>query len=395
MIVPYFGEFLLTPIPLELSMNYCSHKCAYCFANLNNPERKATPKAMVSLLSDFQNRNTLVAQLLKEKYPILLSNKTDPFASSNWRLTLQILELLSALEIPVAFQTKGGKGLEEAMGLIKSSCFYVSLTCQDDAIAKKIEPGAPSMTERFRTIEMLREKGHHVWAGVNPLVKEWIPNLKGFVKRLKDAGIEYVWSEVLHLSWEQIKEMSEKEKEAIGSGILRTAQARNVPEAVMRHEMELIRECKNSGIQFGCKNWPEATDCLKPYRERYRRLFPSMTEFTTHACKTMKVGQEFSFTDWASFMKRDLPQFEKKTEFASYVYSCNRKLGKLTATSSGMDYDSILNIIWMYKEHRMCPSRSFAFKKVKIGTIDGEPIWKKGSDGFPVRSYTGKTLGRR
>lgn len=35
----YYGEFLINPIPLELSLNYCSHKCAYCFANVNQPGR--------------------------------------------------------------------------------------------------------------------------------------------------------------------------------------------------------------------------------------------------------------------------------------------------------------------------------------------------------------------
>ena len=42
MIVPYWGELFVSPAPLEMTLNHCSHACAYCFANLNDPQRRAT-----------------------------------------------------------------------------------------------------------------------------------------------------------------------------------------------------------------------------------------------------------------------------------------------------------------------------------------------------------------
>lgn len=191
MITPYFGEFLLTTIPLELSLNYCSHKCAYCFANLNKPNRKAAPQSIVNLLSEIDSRRSLVANLLALKYPVLISNKVDPFAQSNYRLTLQILELLAALRIPVSFQTKGGKGIEEAMDLIGPSCFYWSVTASDDSTAARIEPGAPSITERYRQIAMVRSRGHHVWIGANPMHRAWVPDVREFCRRMADNGIKH------------------------------------------------------------------------------------------------------------------------------------------------------------------------------------------------------------
>jgi DNA repair photolyase len=58
LIEPYWGEFLISPIPLELSLNYCSHKCAYCFANLNDPKRTSDVKAIMRFLSDYLERET-------------------------------------------------------------------------------------------------------------------------------------------------------------------------------------------------------------------------------------------------------------------------------------------------------------------------------------------------
>ena len=91
MIVPYWGEFLVTPAPLELSLNYCSNACGYCFANLNEPDRRADMQALMRLLADYHDRSTYVAALLKAGYPTVVSNRTDPFANTNYRQTLAVL----------------------------------------------------------------------------------------------------------------------------------------------------------------------------------------------------------------------------------------------------------------------------------------------------------------
>ena len=61
----YWGEFLTSPAPMELSLNYCSHGCEYCFANINTPDRKADVKAILRLLRDYPTRAPVVASLLR------------------------------------------------------------------------------------------------------------------------------------------------------------------------------------------------------------------------------------------------------------------------------------------------------------------------------------------
>lgn len=148
MIQPFYGEFLVQPFPLDLALNYCSHKCAYCFANLNKPGRKADLHGIVRQIDRMHDHENLTARLLREGYPVVMSNKVDPFAASNYKLTLPLLKLFKAKGIPVAFQTKGGKGIEDALKLVAPSYWYVSIAFQDDAIRRKIEPGAPSIDER-------------------------------------------------------------------------------------------------------------------------------------------------------------------------------------------------------------------------------------------------------
>jgi hypothetical protein len=36
----YDNELTISPIPIELSLNFYSHSCHFCFANLNAPNRR-------------------------------------------------------------------------------------------------------------------------------------------------------------------------------------------------------------------------------------------------------------------------------------------------------------------------------------------------------------------
>jgi len=77
MISAYKGEFLVSPIPLEIDLNYCSHKCNYCFANLNNPKRKANTNKIINQIKNCHNSKSIESYLLANGYPVLMSNKSE------------------------------------------------------------------------------------------------------------------------------------------------------------------------------------------------------------------------------------------------------------------------------------------------------------------------------
>ena len=144
------------------------------------------------LLSDYQNRNTLEATLLKQCYPVLLSNRVDPFANSNWFQSLPVIEAMTDLGIPIAFQTKGGKGIDDVLDMVSPSAWYVSIAMLDDSIRQRIEPGAPTIESRFELLEKLVDRGHVPTVGLNPWVPEWCPlsDVEKILERLQGIGVK-------------------------------------------------------------------------------------------------------------------------------------------------------------------------------------------------------------
>jgi hypothetical protein len=105
----YFGEFMRQFYALELSGNFCSHACAYCYANLNKPDRAANPTATLNALKTAQDRQhkDLLARLIVEKYPVVMSNHIDPFSNSNWRIYRTYIDIFRDMKIPL-FQSHIG-----------------------------------------------------------------------------------------------------------------------------------------------------------------------------------------------------------------------------------------------------------------------------------------------
>ena len=125
---PLYGGFLKIPLPIELSGNFCSHKCSYCFANLNSPTRTLDTKSVLNLLANFEKRKSLEALLLQLGCPVMISNHVDPFATSNYRQLVPIMKMMSELDIDYSVQTKGGKGWEEILEMLKPSVWYISIS---------------------------------------------------------------------------------------------------------------------------------------------------------------------------------------------------------------------------------------------------------------------------
>lgn len=146
MIVPFYGEFLLHPIPLELSFGACSHRCAYCFVDANHPNGRPLAKdinKIMRLLADYPNRETLTAKLLKAGYPVTISNRVDPFCGALHKDFLPIIQTMTELGIPIYFQTKGGFGIDKVLEYLPPSVWYVTVESLNDDVTRKISVGAP------------------------------------------------------------------------------------------------------------------------------------------------------------------------------------------------------------------------------------------------------------
>lgn len=114
------GLFYNSCAPLELSLNWCTHNCAYCFANLNLPNRKVEAKQILNFLTSYEKRTSYAAWLLQRGYPVVFSSHVDPFATTNEDLSLSILELFILKGIPFTLQTRQNRSCQSRNQSIQS-----------------------------------------------------------------------------------------------------------------------------------------------------------------------------------------------------------------------------------------------------------------------------------
>ena len=104
----------------------------------------------------------------------------------------------------IYFQTKTGEAIADVLEILdgkKNVAWYITVTCADDEISKKVEPGAPPTSERLEWAKRLAKAGCHVIVAFNPLVEAWMPKKKldKIITKLTSEGIEDFYFDSLHL----------------------------------------------------------------------------------------------------------------------------------------------------------------------------------------------------
>lgn len=113
----YCGEYLVSPVPLHFGMNHCSHACWYCFANLNRAGRRMENDDLARISRWYaKGDGPLLFWFLKNGYPMLVSNDTDPFCRSNADSFRALFEASQELGFRMTYQTKCGDEELERMG---------------------------------------------------------------------------------------------------------------------------------------------------------------------------------------------------------------------------------------------------------------------------------------
>lgn len=222
MIRPYSGEYLVQPFALHLGLNWCSHNCYYCFANLDQPERRGDWKQVINMMDRAESGaigKSLTAKWLQEKRPILVSNVSDPFAKSNDKAFQEIFQHATKLGHTFAFQTRGGAFAQDTLAASKKTSVYISVTSDKESHIKEKESGAPSFVSRMELIKKAKDLGHSVVVGINPYVPEWWDDIEGFVNWLKQTAINRVWTGTIHISNLQVRQMPSSKQVAFASEI--------------------------------------------------------------------------------------------------------------------------------------------------------------------------------
>lgn len=348
----YWGLFMNSGVPLEMALNYCGN-CHYCFADLNSPERSANVPQIMNLITGFREKDTYAAKLLQMGYPVVLSNHVDPFSKSNAPIALPIIEVMAAQGIPILFQTKACKPAYTALDLVPQSCWYITITTLDNDVLRRVEPGAPSAEERLSFIQTAIAKGHRVTVGINPCVDEWVGDDPGpLVKAIQDAGAEGVWVQPLHLSTNQLKNMADIGKAAIGESVLNKARRfRKDPDNIDIHQ-RTCAAARAIGLEVYDVGQPQYSKFFQPMKDVYEHLFPTAQDFINYCYEQGKGPNDpIYWSEYRDFFTPLLPEgvlplrnHLGASQYAHFWKDWENKIPKY------MTYEDLLLWCWRVKQ---------------------------------------------
>jgi len=174
-------------IPFTQSINPyqgCEHGCVYCYARPTHAYLDLSPGLdfETKLFAKPNAAALLTAELARPGYvcdAIAMGTNTDPYQpiEREWKITRQILEVLSACEHPVSIVTKSALverdiDLLAPMAAKNLACVYVSITTLDRDLARTLEPRAAAPHRRLAAVKALSDAGIPVGVMTAPIIPQ-------------------------------------------------------------------------------------------------------------------------------------------------------------------------------------------------------------------------------
>ena len=188
---------------LKYNMNLyrgCQHRCIYCDSRsrcyqIENFDRHVIVK---------RNALELLAQQLPRKRikgTIGTGSMNDPYMpiENQTNLTGQALQVIAQNHFPVHVLTKSDLVLKDIDTLVEINQVFAAvsftITTADDALGKKVEPGAPAVSRRFAAMKKLAERGLHTGVllmPVLPFIEDNRENIRSIVELAAAHGAAYI-----------------------------------------------------------------------------------------------------------------------------------------------------------------------------------------------------------
>ena len=177
----------------------CQHQCIYCDSR--------SECYRIENFSDILVKANAIELLRKElprkrvKGTIGFGAMNDPYMpiEAERRLARQALEIIGGCQFPVHIITKSDLVVRDIDLLQPISRTYaavsLTITTADDALAKKLEPGAPSPTRRFAAMRQLADAG--ILTGVTlmpvlPFIEDSEAGIQSILNLAAQNGARYV-----------------------------------------------------------------------------------------------------------------------------------------------------------------------------------------------------------
>jgi len=184
----------LCTCPPKLTFNPytgCDHDCVYCYASSYIPRFFETrPKKDLA-----QKLAKEVAKLKGELVSIANSSDPYPRREAENGLTRQCLEILTRHDCKIQIITKSNQVLRD-IDLLRRvpSTVAVTITTDDDELARRVEPHAPSPSARLAAVKTLIQNGILTSVRIDPIIPHVNDNPENLLETLASIGIRHITS---------------------------------------------------------------------------------------------------------------------------------------------------------------------------------------------------------
>ncbi|AXV36831.1 MAG: hypothetical protein CIT01_00755 [Methanobacterium sp. BRmetb2] len=180
----------------------CSHACIYCYARFMK-RFTGHKEAWGSFLDIKINSPQLIPKRTnkyRNKY-VLLSSVTDPYLQfeGKYKITRKILEKLLPLEIDLGILTKSNL-VSRDLDIIKKfkkSEVGISFSTLDEDLRRKLEPSAPSISARLKTLKHIHNQGIRNYLFISPIFP-FLTDWKDIITTTRDF-VDYYMFENLNI----------------------------------------------------------------------------------------------------------------------------------------------------------------------------------------------------
>jgi len=380
MLERFIGAYLFQPAAFDYSSDTCRNGCAYCFANINKAERHGNLQGAIKKF--YKSKiETYDDALLRDGYPICISNRSDPFTERNWRDTIALCQHLVNIPNGVYLQTKCGPGIDEALNILgdKKPVVYITVTTIRDDIAAVLEPNAPPPSERLRIAKDLQRRGYLVLIAVNPCAEQWMPraDLETLCNDLKTAGMHHIVIEMLDMSRNRLKILPKSRVDRMGAAALddcRTGRVR-----------AYVRDCTEylvgAGMSVCKKGMPYRTTIFDDMKARLGKTMPTHQDFVNWCFDNQRHGP-VTFMEFDQVIRGGRGGVFDMAFRGSAIRDYLLRAGFISwkANQRVPTHRDLLRIVWNDPRHRISIQKHCLFRLTD----------KKDSEGNAVLWFDGK-----
>ncbi len=180
----------------------CQVNCRYCYARLFMPRYSGHSEPWGTFVDVKINAVELLRrQLVRAKRgTVWVSSVCDPYQplEASFQLTRQCLAELAACQFPVSIQTKSALVLRDIdlLEKFKDVEVGITITTDDEHLARLFEPGASPVSARVEALGFLRSRRIRTFAFIGPLLPgdpaRLIGKLEGKVERILVDRMNYL-----------------------------------------------------------------------------------------------------------------------------------------------------------------------------------------------------------